>query len=63
MEKYMTVGELIKILSKLKEENGDLTVFVNTQDGAVYGLYSEDNISVVRWSKKDGTPYDVIEIG
>ena len=63
MDEYMTVSELIEILSKLKEENGDLKVLVNTQDGGVYGLHSEDDISVVTWFDNDGSKNDVIEIG
>jgi hypothetical protein len=63
MGEYMTVSKLIEILSKLKEKEGDLTVLVNTQDGGSYGLYSEDDISVVTWFDNDGSKIDVIEIG
>ena len=61
--KVMKASELIAILQKKVAENGDLEISVNTQDGASYNLYSEDDINIVEWTRKDGSKVKTIEIG
>ena len=48
MNKHMTVSELIKVLSKMQAEHGDLEISVNTQDGSSYSLYSEEDVKLIR---------------
>lgn len=63
MNKHMTVSELIKVLSKMQSEHGDLEISVNTQEGASYSLYSEEDIQLVHYYDKSGTEIQMIEIG
>lgn len=59
----LKASELIAILQKKIAEVGDVEIMVNTQEGASYSLYSEEDINVIPWTKPDGTIYKTIEIG
>lgn len=59
----LKASELIAILQKKIVEVGDLEISVNTQEGASYSLYSEEDINVIPWTAKDGTIRKTIEIG
>ena len=60
----MTVSELIKVLSKMQTKHGDLEITVNTQDGGMYSLYSEEDIHLIAWyDKLDNVVSQTIEIG
>jgi hypothetical protein len=60
----MTVSELIKVLSKMQAKYGDLEISVNTQDGGMYSLYSEEDIHLVTYYDKfDNVASQNIEIG
>jgi hypothetical protein len=63
MSKYMTVSELIKVLSKMQAEHGDLEISVNTQEGSSYSLYSEVDVQLAHYYDKFGTEIQMIEIG
>lgn len=59
----MTVSELIKVLSKMQAEYGDLEISVNTQEGASYSLYSEEDVHLELYYDKVGNEIQMIEIG
>lgn len=59
----LKASELIAILQKKIAEVGDLEISVNTQEGASYSLYSEEDVNVIPWTTKDGTVRKTIEIG
>lgn len=63
MNKHMTVSELIKVLSKMQAEHGDLEISVNTQDGGSYSLYSEEDVHLEHYYDTFGDETPVIEIG
>ncbi len=63
MNKCMTVSELIKVLSKMQAEYGDLEISVNTQDGGSYSLYSEADVKPIYYYNKFGNKIQMIEIG
>ena len=59
----LSASELIVILQKKIAEVGDVEITVNTQEGASYSLYSEEDVNVIPWTKPDGTIQKTIEIG
>lgn len=59
----LKASELIAILQKKITEVGDLEISVNTQEGASYPLYSEEDINIIPWTAKDGSVNKTIEIG
>lgn len=63
MSKHMTVSELIKVLSKMQAEFGDLEISVNTQEGASYSLYSDEDVHLELYYDKSGNEIHTIEIG
>lgn len=63
MSKHMTVSELIKVLSKMQAEHGDLEISVNTQEGGSYSLYSEEDVHLAHYYNKFGNEIQMIEIG
>ena len=63
MNKHMTVSELIKILSKMQAEHGDLEMSVNTQYGNSYSLYSEEDVKLIHYYDMSGNKMQMIEIG
>ena len=62
MSKYVTVSELIKILSKMQAEHGDLEISVNAQECGKYSLYSED-VKLAHYYDIFGNEISMIEIG
>jgi hypothetical protein len=63
MSKHMTVSELIKVLSKMQAEHGDLEISVNTQEGGSYSLYSEEDVHLLHYYDIFGNEIPMIEIG
>lgn len=63
MSKRMTVSELIKVLSKMQAEHGDLEISIYTQDGASYSLHSEVDVQLAHYYDKFGNEIQKIEIG
>ena len=59
----MKAGELIAILQKQIAENGDLEISINTQNGALYDLHSEDDVSIFEYNREDGSKVKMIVIG
>ena len=58
----MTVSELIKVLSKMQAEHGDLEISVNAQECGTYSLYSED-VKLAHCYDRFGNETSMIEIG
>lgn len=63
MNKHMTVSELIKVLSKMQAEHGDLEISINTQYGASYSLSSEEDVKLIQYHNIFGNKMQMIEIG
>lgn len=63
MKKQMTVSKLIKVLSKMQAKHGDLEISVNTQEGAAYSLWSDEDVHLERYYDKFGNEIQKIEIG
>ncbi len=60
----LKASELITILQKRIDEYGDLEISVDTQDGASYSLYSEDDVKIVEGENQDtGAKTKFLEIG
>lgn len=59
----LKASELIAILQKKIAEVGDVEITVNTQEGASYHLYSEEDINIIPWTTPNGTVRKTIEIG
>lgn len=59
----LKASELVAILQKKIAEVGDLEITVNTQEGASYSLYSEEDVNVIPWTMPDGSVNKTIEIG
>lgn len=59
----LRASELVAILQKKIAEVGDLEITVNTQEGASYSLYSEEDVNVIPWTMPDGSVNKTIEIG
>ena len=59
----MTVSELIKVLSKMQAEHGDLEISVNAQECGTYSLYSEEDVHLEVYHDKSGNKIPMIEIG
>lgn len=58
----LKASELIKILEQRIEENGDLEISVNTQDGGAYSLYDESDVVCIEWTRPDGTISKTLDI-
>ena len=63
MNKQMTVSELIKLLSKMQAEHGDLKISVKTLGGGSYSLYSEEDVQLAHYYDIFGNKIQTIEIG
>ena len=63
MSKHLTVSELIKVLSDMQAEHGDLEISVNTQEGGSYSLYSDADVQLVHYYDMFGNEIPTIEIG
>lgn len=59
----LKASELITILQKRIAEVGDLEISVNTQEGASYYLYTEEDVDAITWTTPDGSLHATIEIG
>lgn len=59
----LRASELVAILQKKIAEVGDLEISVNTQEGASYSLYSEEDVNVIPWTMPDGSVNKTIEVG
>lgn len=59
----LRASELVAILQKKIAEVGDLEISVNTQEGASYSLYSEEDVNVIPWTMPDGSVNKTMEIG
>ncbi len=59
----LRASELVAILQKKIAEVGDLEITVNTQEGASYSLYSEEDVNVIPWTMPDGSVRKTIEVG
>ena len=59
----LKASELIALLQKKIAEVGDIEITVNTQEGASYSLYSEEDVNVIPWTRPDGSIHKTIEIG
>jgi len=59
----MKASELVAAIQKRIAEEGDLEVSVNSQEGASYSLYGEDDVRAVEWTMPDGSKAKTIEIG
>lgn len=59
----LKASELVAILQKKIVEVCDLEISVNTQEGASYSLYSEEDVNVIPWTTPDGSVNKTIEIG
>ena len=59
----LKASELVAILQKKITEVGDVEITVNTQEGASYSLYAEEDVNVIPWTMSDGTIHKTIEIG
>ena len=59
----LKASELVAILQKKIAEVGDVEITVNTQEGASYSLYAEEDVNVIPWTMPDGTIHKTIEIG
>ena len=63
MSKHMTVSELIKVLSKMQAEHGDLEISIKTLHGGSYSLCSDEDVQSVHYYDIFGNKIRMIEIG
>lgn len=63
MKTPLKASELIKILQKRIDEDGDHEVSINPQNGVSYSIFSEDSVRVRVYTMLNGETIKVIEIG
>lgn len=63
MSKHMTVSELIKVLSKMQAEHGDLEISIKIPQGGSYSLCSDEDVQLVHYYDIFGNKIRMIEIG
>ena len=61
--KPLKASELVAVLQKRIEEFGDLEILVNTKHGAMYGLFSEDEVICTPTAYVDGSRSKALQIG
>jgi hypothetical protein len=59
----MKASELVSLLQKRIAEHGDLEISVDTQDGAAYSLYGEDDVKLTVGHDREGREVRWLEIG
>lgn len=63
MNKHVTVSKLIKVLSKMQAEHGDLEISIKTPQGGSYSLCSDEDVQLVHYYDIFGNKIEMIEIG
>jgi hypothetical protein len=63
MSKHITVSKLIKVLSKMQTEHGDLEISIKTPHGGSYSLCSDEDVQLAYYYDIFGNKIQMIEIG